>query len=51
MAGRDDDPKLSGREYEESCRLDELIAAGLAEVDRQAQREAQYRPQFDEESG
>lgn len=51
MADRDDDPKLTGKECEDACRIDEMIREGLAQVKRDAQREAEYRHRFDEESG
>lgn len=51
MAGRDDELKLTGEEYEDACRIDEMIREGLAQIDRDAKREAEFRPQFERESG
>lgn len=43
--------EITGKEYEDACRIDEMILEGLAQVDRDAKREAEYRPQFERESG
>ena len=51
MDKHDVDHKLTGKEYEDACRIDEMIRQGLEQVDRDAKRQSRHLGQFNVECG